>query len=105
MFHPATKIVLVVEQHLRAKVCALVEAEGAKGYTVLDCSGKGSHGLHPGQTRPSVIQGFALSRIEVIVADRAAAERIAETVAERYLNEQSGIVYIDQVEILRPEKF
>ncbi|MCR9130489.1 MAG: hypothetical protein NXI12_13295 [Alphaproteobacteria bacterium] len=105
MFHKATKIVLVVEQLMRDKVCAVVEEEGAKGYTVIDCSGKGAHGMHPGGSRPSVIQGFSLSRIEVIVKDRAAAERIAEAVAEKYLKKQSGIVYIDDVEVLRPEKF
>lgn len=105
MFHKATKIVLVVEQLMRDKVCAVVEAEGAKGYTVIDCSGKGAHGMHPGGARPSVIQGFSLSRIEVIVKDRAAAERIAETVADKYLKQQSGIVYIDDVEVLRPNKF
>ena len=105
MFHKATKIVLVVEQLMRDKVCAVVEAEGATGYTVIDCSGKGAHGLHGGGSRPSVAPGFALSRIEVIVKDRAAAERIAETVADKYLKHQSGIVYIDDVEVLRPEKF
>lgn len=104
MFHKATKIVLVVETFLREKVTAIVEAEGATGYTVIDCAGKGSHGLHGGD-RPSVVRGFALSRLEVIVANRAAAERIAETVAERYFQEYSGIVYIDDVEVLRPAKF
>jgi nitrogen regulatory protein PII len=105
MFHAATKIVLVVEQLIRDKVCAIVEAEGAKGYTVIDCSGKGAHGVHSGGSRASVAQGFSLSRIEVIVTDRAAAERIAETVAMRYFDDHSGIVYIDQVEVLRPDKF
>lgn len=105
MFHQATKIVLIVEQLLRSQVCAIVEAEGAKGYTVTDCSGKGAHGMHTGGLRPSVVQGFSLARIEVIVKDRTAAERIAETVADQYLEHQSGIVYIEEVEVLRPEKF
>jgi len=104
MFHTATKIVLVVEQFLRDKVCDIVEAEGARGYTVIDCSGKGAHGRHT-RDRPSVVRGFALSKLEIIVSDRAAAERIAETVAERYFEEYPGIVYIDAVEVLRPDKF
>lgn len=104
MFHKATKIVLVVEQLLRDKVCDIVEAEGARGYTVIDCSGKGAHGRHT-RDGPTVIRGFALSRLEVIVKDRAAAERIAETVAKRFFEEYPGIVYIDDVEVLRPEKF
>jgi nitrogen regulatory protein PII len=105
MFHKATKIVLIVEQLLRDKVCAVAESEGATGYTVIDCSGKGAHGVHAGGSRAAVVQGFSLSRIEVIVTDRSAAERIAETVAMRYFKDQSGVVYIDEVEILRPDKF
>ena len=36
---------------------------------------------------------------------QAAAERIAAAVAERYFKDYPGIVYMDQVEVLRPEKF
>ncbi|MEQ8404150.1 MAG: hypothetical protein RKE49_03555 [Oceanicaulis sp.] len=104
LFHEATKIILVVERLLRDKVIAIVETEGAKGYTVTEGMGKGAHGLH-GSDRPGIAQGFTIVRIEVIVADRAAAERIAATVAERYFKDYPGIVYMDQVEVLRPEKF
>lgn len=104
LFHKATKIILVVERLLRDKVIAIVEAEGAKGYTVTEGVGKGAHGLH-GSDRPGIAPGFTIVRIEVIVADRAAAERIAETVAGRYFKDYPGIVYMDQVEVLRLEKF
>lgn len=104
LFHKATKIILVVERLLRDKVVAIVEAEGAKGYTVTEGSGKGAHGLR-GADRPSIAQGFTIVRIEVIVADRAAAERIAETVAARYFEKYPGIVYMDEVEVMRLEKF
>ncbi|XBQ16633.1 MAG: hypothetical protein ABL308_01890 [Oceanicaulis sp.] len=104
LFHKATKIILVVERLLRDKIIAIVEKEGAKGYTVTEGTGKGQHGLH-GTDRPSIAQGFNIVRIEVIVADREAAERIAETVASRYFKEYSGIVYMDEVQVLRPEKF
>ncbi|MFP4520298.1 MAG: P-II family nitrogen regulator [Oceanicaulis sp.] len=104
LFHKATKIILVVERLLRDKVVAIVEKEGAKGYTVTEGVGKGEHGLH-GSDRPSIAQGFTIVRIEVIVADRAAAERIAQSVADQYFKEYPGIVYMDQVEVLRLEKF
>ncbi len=105
MFTAATKLVVIVEQVITSKVCQLLEAHGAKGYTVVECRGKGHHGLHPGSDRVSVAQGFALSRIEAVVTDRAAAERMAEALAETYLKQQSGIVYVQGVDILRPEKF
>jgi len=104
LFHKATKIILVVERLLRDKVIAIVETEGAKGYTVTEGIGKGAHGLH-GSDRPGIAQGFTIVRIEVIVADRAAGERIAEAVADRYFKDYPGIVYMDQVEVLRPDKF
>lgn len=103
-FHKATKIILVVERLLRDKVIAIVEAQGAKGYTVTEGAGKGEHGLH-GSDRPGIAPGFNIVRIEVIVSSRAAAEAIARTVAERYFTEYPGIVYMNEVEVLRPEKF
>lgn len=103
-FHKATKIILVVERLLRDRVIAIVEAEGAKGYTVTEGTGKGEHGLH-GTDRPGIAPGFTIVRIEVIVAGRAAAERIALTVSQRYFTDHPGIVYMSEVEVLRPEKF
>ncbi|WBQ10354.1 hypothetical protein L2D01_00955 [Hyphomonadaceae bacterium ML37] len=103
-FHKATKIILVVERLLRDRVIAIIEAEGAKGYTVTEGAGKGEHGLH-GTDRPGIAPGFNIVRIEVIVASRDAAERIARTTAQRYFTDYSGIVYMNEVEVLRPEKF
>ncbi len=105
MFTEAKKLVVVVEQVIRDKVCSLIESHGASGYTVVDCSGKGHHGDHAGTGRALVAQGFALSRIEAIVSDRAAAERMAVALTETYLKQQSGIVYLQDAEILRPDKF
>jgi nitrogen regulatory protein PII len=105
MFTQARKIVVIVEQMMTDKVCALIEKHGAKGYSVIDCSGKGHHGTHGQPGRASVAQDFALSRIEAIVSDRAAAERMTFDLTETYLKQQSGIVYLQDVEIVRSEKF
>lgn len=102
--HNATKIVIVTEKLIEAQVERIVIDAGATGYTVLDGSGKGSHGVRT-RDRPSVVADFALVRIEVIVADRAIAEEIAEAVSEKFFTNYSGIVYLDQVEVLRREKF
>lgn len=81
----------------------VVEA-GASGYTVFDGSGKGSHHVKR-RDRPSVVDDFSLVKIEVIVADRTTADAIVAKVASAYFDEFSGIVYLEEVEILRLEKF
>ena len=62
------------------------------------------HGEH-GLGRLSLVNAFSLVKIEVIVSSRDVAEAIAERVADLYFQDYSGIVYIDDVEILRREKF
>jgi hypothetical protein len=53
----------------------------------------------------SLVNAFSLVKIEVIVNTRETAEAIAEKVAETYFQDYAGIVYIDDVEVLRHEKF
>ncbi|MEM8556442.1 MAG: DUF3240 family protein [Bacteroidota bacterium] len=104
MSHQATKISIVTEKLNEPQIEQLIEQAGAKGYTVFEGSGKGSHGVRAG-SRPSVVGAFALVKIEVIVADRETADAIVEQVASTYFNNYSGIVYTEAVEILRLEKF
>jgi nitrogen regulatory protein PII len=104
MTHIATKVSIVTEKLIEKDIEKVVEQNGAKGYTVFEGSGKGSHGLKS-LDRPSVVGAFALVKIEVIVADRAVADAIAEQVATTYFTNYSGIVYLEEVEILRREKF
>ena len=44
-------------------------------------------------------------KIEVIVTDEKMAHEIAEKVAEDYLSNYSGIVFLENIQIVRPEKF
>ncbi len=105
MTHRATEITIVAERLLQEGIVRIIEAAGATGYTVLEGSGKGSHGLRS-RERPSVAGGaFDIVKIEVIVAGREAAERIAQEVADAYFSDYAGIVYVEDVEILRPSKF
>jgi hypothetical protein len=52
-----------------------------------------------------VIDEFSNVKIEVITADRSKATRIADQVAERFFGNYSGIIYLEGVEVLRPQKF
>lgn len=102
--HKAAKVVIVTEKLIEEKIEKIIIDAGATGYTVLNGSGKGAHGVRT-RDRPSVIADFALVRIEVIVGERAIAERIAEEVSEGFFQNYSGIIYLDEVEVLRREKF
>jgi len=101
----ATEITIVAERLIEDGIIRIIEAAGATGYTVLEGSGKGRHGLHT-RERPSVPSGaFDIVKIEVIVASREKAERIAQEVLDTYFTDYAGIVYLEDVEVFRPTKF
>ena len=102
--HTATKLVIITERSVLDGVAALLEEGGATGYTYVDAGGKGSRGKR--QTRNAGLSGvMANVKIEVVVSDHDMAERILNSVAERYFQNYSGIAYVEPVEILRPHKF
>ncbi len=104
MTHRATKISIVVEKLIQDGVTQIIKEAGARGFTVIDGSGEGSHGVYSGE-RPSIVGAFAIVKIEVIVADAEAAQRIADAVTQRYFEQYAGIVYLETVQVLRPGKF
>lgn len=104
MTYKAKRVSIVTEKLNEREIERIVEEAGATGYTVFEGSGKGRHGVKT-RDRPSMVEGFSLVKIEVIVANRETAEAIAERVAATYFRNYAGIVYIDDVEVLRGEKF
>lgn len=104
MTYKAKKVSIVTEKLNERQIEKICEDAGATGYTVFEGSGKGSHG-EKSRGRPSLVNDFSLVKIEVIVGSRETAETIAEQVAETYFENYAGIVYIDEVEVLRREKF
>ncbi|NBC21703.1 MAG: hypothetical protein GVY06_11780 [Alphaproteobacteria bacterium] len=104
MFHTATKITIIAERLLQDGIISIVEAAGAKGYTIVDGSGKGEHFVRPAE-RAAVVSAFSIIRIEVIVNDAEQARDIARDIAGRFFKQYSGIVYLSEIEVLRPERF
>jgi nitrogen regulatory protein PII len=105
MFYPATKLVVVTEHFLCEKVCNIIEASGSKGYTLVPTGGKGLHHRHPMSDQATVIEGFDNIKIEVVTHDRNQAEQIAERVLNECFDEYPGIMYLEDVQICRPERF
>jgi nitrogen regulatory protein PII len=100
----STKITIVSEKLLQSKITDLIDEAGASGYTVIEGSGKGHHGVRSA-ARPNIVGAFGIVQIEVIVADRSVADAIADKVTATYFQDYSGIVFLEEVEILRPERF
>lgn len=105
MFHPAAKLVVITEHFLIEKVCRIIEDSGSKGYTMVPAGGKGLHHTHPMPDKATVIEGFDNIKVEVITHDRKQAETIAERILHECFDAYPGIMYLEDVEICRPERF
>lgn len=99
MSKPATKLVIITEMLLFKHIVRIIEDAGATGYTVTAADGKGSRNTHKVR-HPSVSDTFEKLKFEVITTDEAIARRIADTVAAKYFDNFSGIIFIGQVEVL-----
>lgn len=101
---PAIKLTIIIERLLKPAVERLLAEEGVTGWSVFPGGGRGTHGVH----RPDsaqLVREFAIVKIEAVLRDRGVAERLAETLTDDYLAEQSGIVWLEPVEVLRERKF
>jgi nitrogen regulatory protein PII len=101
---PAIKIVIVTERIIVDEVTTLIEQCGASGYTLSPAGGKGSRGIRSSE-RQALNDVEANIKIEAVVTDQKIAEDIAKQVAEEYLSNYSGIIFLEDVKIIRPEKF
>lgn len=105
MLYKAIKVIIVTENLISRGVCQIIEACGATGYTIVAAGGKGGREKRSTAERACVIEDFANVKIEVIVHDKKLAEEISDKIVHEYFTNYSGITYIEEVEILRPEKF
>lgn len=104
MTTPATKISIVAERFLLPQIERVLAAETVSGYSIFPGGGKGEHGVHPVDSA-SLVREFSIVKLEAVMLDRAAAERIAEALARDCFQRQSGIVWLERVEVVRPGKF
>ncbi len=103
--HSATKIVIITERSILQNVAELILEEGATGYTYTSAGGQGSRGRRRIDRAPQVASILENVKIESIVADHDTAERITAAVIEAYFDHYAGIIYVEPVEVLRPDKF
>ena len=92
-------LTIVTEAALEHELIGEIERLGAHGHTITDARGKGGRGIRNA--------GWNLSaniRIEVVCSAET-AHAIAAALRERYYDNYAMILFIGDVEVLRPEKF
>ncbi|MBW3551266.1 MAG: transcriptional regulator [Proteobacteria bacterium] len=99
--NPSTRklLTIVTESTLERVLAADIERLGGHGYTITDARGKGSRGPRNASWSES-----SNIRIEV-VCDDATAQAITAHLQARYYADYGMILFISEVEVLRPEKF
>ena len=95
---PLKRVTIVSENSLEERIVKEIHDLGATGYTYTVVHGEGARGI-----RPSTWNG-PNAKIEVI-APPEVAERILEHVARNYFESYAVIAYLDEVTVVRAEKF
>jgi len=96
---PRRLLTVVTEAVLEREILGEFDALGVRGYTITDARGSGGRGM-----RRSDWAQQGNIRIE-IVCDQALAERIAARLRERYYDHYAMILFMQDVSVLRPDKF
>lgn len=91
-------VTIVTERILEDRLLTKLVELGAKGYTVTQATGKGSRGV-----RASEWEGPD-SRIETLVSPEV-ADAIITHVSEKYFEHYAVIVYTQDAEVVRGEKY
>ncbi|MDO8386702.1 MAG: transcriptional regulator [Polaromonas sp.] len=90
---------IVTESALEDMLVREIEILGARGYTITDARGKGGRGKRDATWAP-----HANIRLEVL-CDADTAHAICSALRERYYDNYSMVMYVGEVDVLRPEKF
>ncbi|MFO7552782.1 MAG: transcriptional regulator [Haliea sp.] len=97
--HQRRLLTIVTESAVESRILRDMERWGAHGYTITEARGKGARGVREGNWEAN-----RNVRIEV-VCDEGTAERIAAGLREHYYDNYAMILYLSDVDVLRPEKF
>ncbi len=92
-------LTVIAEAALEHALVRDVERLGANGYTITDARGKGKRGV-----RNAGWEASGNIRLEV-VCDEEKAAAIAAYLQQHYYANYAMILFMTDVEVLRPEKF
>lgn len=94
-----TLLTVITEAAIEQTLLRDLDRLGVRGYTVSDARGKGGRGV-----RDAAWGEAANIRIEVI-CPRTQAESVLAHIQARYYVDYAMVAFLQEVEILRPEKF
>jgi len=97
--HTRKLLTIITETAIEKDLCADLERLGAHGYTITDARGKGNRGVRSASWEQS-----GNIRVEV-VCNEETAKTIALEVKEKYYANYAMILFVADVEVLRPAKF
>lgn len=91
-------VTIVAERVLKERILHHLDKLGVTGYTVMESEGRGS--------RSFVIDEWQGDNVEIqVLASHETADRIAMKMRERYFEHHSIMLFAQDVEVLRPEKY
>ncbi len=94
-----TLLTVITESAIEETLLKDIEKLGARGYTVSDARGRGARGV-----RDATWGEVSNIRLEVI-CPRVLAEAILSHIQSHYYANYAMVAFLQDVEILRPEKF
>jgi hypothetical protein len=97
--HPRKLLTIICEAGLEEELAAEFAAGGARGYTVTDARGQGTHGHRDGSWSSG-----ANIRCEVL-CDEATALRLLDLLEQRYFADYYMVAFVSDIAVLRPGKF
>jgi nitrogen regulatory protein PII len=92
-------VTIITEAVIEHDLIASLGKLGVSGYTITDARGRGHRGI-----RESGWEHGSNIRVEVI-CEEAMAKAIVDHLREHYYDDYAMIVFLTDVEVLRPEKF
>ena len=98
-FYKEKLLTIITESEIEEHLLQDIDRLGAKGYTISFAKGKGEKGV-----RNAVWNANSNVKIE-IVCDNNICEKIIEFLKENYLKNYAMILFISDVNVLRPKKF
>jgi len=100
-FHKVKKVGIVTEASILNNVIKTIGDLGVGGYTVSNVTGKGTKGIRRGTSMLDDL--FKNVKIEIIV-DEKTAKDIAMGVGDKFFKNFAGIAYMEDVEVICPER-
>ncbi|MBE4720371.1 MULTISPECIES: P-II family nitrogen regulator [unclassified Pseudarthrobacter] len=97
--HTRKLLTVITEAALEATLTRDIDRLNAHGYTITDARGKGHRGV-----RSAGWDANSNIRIEVVCDDQTAGA-IADYLREHYYQDYAMILFVSDIEVLRPEKF